>query len=111
MNQEVEQHINDVLDEVRTLLVAAATRIETIKPGEKIPATDLAKDLAKERGMTGPQLYPILKFAEYLDKYPGVVIRKGAHGGIYRPLPGETLAKPATDGDVAVDAATEPATP
>ncbi|HEY5267566.1 MAG TPA: hypothetical protein VII94_00325 [Candidatus Saccharimonadales bacterium] len=111
MNQEVEQHINDVLDKVRTLLVAAATRIEAIKPGEKIPATDLAKELGRERGMTGPQLYPILKFAEYLDEYPGVIIRKGARGGIYRPLPGETLAKPVTDGDVVVDAATETETP
>jgi hypothetical protein len=85
MNQEVQDHIEKALSEIRALYTKAATRIEAIPVGGKIPATQLAEDLAKEQGMTGPQLYPTLKVL--LDDYPGVVIRRGAHGGIYRPLP------------------------
>lgn len=100
MNTEVTQHIEEALNEVRALFVKAADRIEAIKPGEKIPATKLAEDLAKEQSpdMTGPQLYTTLKIL--FDGYPGVDIRRGAHGGIYRLLPGEvpgqkkTVAKP-----------------
>lgn len=103
MNNEVTLHIEEALNEVRALFMKAATRIEAIKPGEKIPATTLAEELAKEQSpdMTGPQLYPTLKIL--LDKYPGVDIRRGAHGGIYRLLPGEvpgqkkSAAKPAAD--------------
>lgn len=89
MNNDVTLHIEEALNEVRALFLKAATRIEAIKPGEKIPATQLAEELAKEQSpdMTGPQLYPTLKIL--LDKYPGVDIRRGAHGGIYRLLPGE----------------------
>lgn len=85
MNQNVQNHIDETVAELRALFVKAATRIEAIRPGEKIPATALAEELAKELGMTQPQLYPTLKFL--FDKYPGVEIRRGAHGGIYRPLP------------------------
>jgi hypothetical protein len=36
--------------------------------------------------MTGPQLYPTLKFL--IDGYPGVKVSRGAHGGIERlPVP------------------------
>jgi hypothetical protein len=98
MDDKVLQHIEDALQEVRVLFMKAAVRIEAIKPGEKIPATQLADDLAKERGMTGPQLYPSLKILVN-DKYPGVIIRRGAHGGIYRPLPGAAVDKPTSDGD------------
>src|SRR5512135_1409367 len=89
MEQVVLDHVEEAISQVRALFLKAATRIEAIKPGEKIPATQLAEDLAKEQSpdMTGPQLYPTLKIL--LDKYPGVDIRRGAHGGIYRLLPGE----------------------
>lgn len=100
MNNEVTLHIEQALSEVRALFVKAAERIEAIKPGEKIPATKLAEELAKEQSpdMTGPQLYTTLKIL--FEGYPGVDIRRGAHGGIYRLLPGEvagqkkTAAKP-----------------
>jgi hypothetical protein len=95
MNKEVMEHIEAALTEVRALFMKAATRIEAIKPGEKIPATQLADDLAKEQGQTGPQLYPTLKILT--DGYPGVVIRRGAHGGIYRPLPTAAVDTAATD--------------
>lgn len=98
MDDKVLQHIEEALNEVRVLFMKAATRIEAIKPGEKIPATILAEELAKEQGMTGPQLYPSLKILVN-DKYPGVIIRRGAHGGIYRPLPGavNTVTDPVKD--------------
>ena len=79
-------HIDLSLAKIRAIYEKASTRIEALKPGEKYPATTLAADIAKEHGMTGPQLYPTLKFL--FDGYPGVVIRKGAHGGIEKlPLP------------------------
>jgi hypothetical protein len=100
MNNEVTLHIEAALNEVRALFLKAAERIEAVKPGEKIPATKLAEDLAKEQDpdLTGPQLYTTLKIL--FKDYPGVDIRRGAHGGIYRLLPGEvagqkkTVAKP-----------------
>lgn len=107
MNDNVLLHLEDAINQIRALFLKAATRIEELKPGEKIPATRLAEELASERGMTGPQLYPTLKFL--FDDYPGVEVKRGAHGGICRPLPKpveepkvveEPLAKPATDADV-----------
>jgi hypothetical protein len=105
MNNEVLQHIEDSLQEVRALFMRAAIRIEAIKPGEKIPATTLAELLAKEQGMTGAQLYPICKLLVN-DKYPGVVIRRGAHGGIVKlPVVGTKIVeqsavdKPNADGE------------
>lgn len=93
MNQEVQDHREKALNEVRTFFNKAIERIEAIKPGEKIPATQLAEDLAKEQSpdLTGPQVYPTLKIL--LDKYPGVDVRRGAHGGIYRLLPGEVAGQ------------------
>jgi hypothetical protein len=85
MNENVLLHLEDAVNQVRALFLKAATRIEELKPGEKVPATQLAADLAQERGMTGPQLYPTLKFL--FDNYPGVEVKRGAHGGICRPLP------------------------
>lgn len=97
MNDAVMLHIDEALAQVRALFMKAATRIEAIKPGEKIPATQLAEDLAKEQGLTGPQLYPILK--QYLlNQYPGVDIRRGAHGGIFRlPAVAAVVDKPVSD--------------
>jgi len=82
-----EEQVSRTLSKIRPFLEKASARIEAIKPGEKIPATELAEELANEIGMTGPQLYPTLKFL--FDGYPGVDVRKGAHGGIYKLLPGE----------------------
>jgi hypothetical protein len=76
----VDQHIEESLAKIRTIFQKASDRIEALKDGEKVPATKLAEDIAKEHGMTGPQLYPTLKFL--FDGYPEVEITKGAHGGI-----------------------------
>lgn len=102
MNPDVEAHLDTVTAHVRSLFVKAATRIENLKIGEKIPATTLADDLAKELGMTGPTLYPTLKIL--FTGYPGVAVRKGAHGGIIRlPLPGTEVKENVVVTDVPVE--------
>jgi hypothetical protein len=89
MHPDIKQHIEEQLNEVRNLFFKAATRIEALKPGEKIPATQLAQDLAKEEGKTGPQVYPVL--LRLFKDYPGVEVRRGAQGGIYRPYPATSV--------------------
>lgn len=80
-----DQHIANVLENrIRPLLEEAAEVIEALKPGEKIPATELAKFIAERHGMTGPQLYPTLKFM--FDGYPNRIIKRGSRGGIENPL-------------------------
>ena len=73
-------HINKSLATIRTIFEKASTRIEALKPGEKVTATGLAKELGAEIGMAGPALYPTLKFL--FEGYPGVSVTKGANGGI-----------------------------
>jgi hypothetical protein len=85
-SKEVQEHIDASLAEIRAIFEKAANKIEAIKPGEKIPATELATQIAEEYKMTCPQLYPTLKFL-LNSKYPGVDIRRGAHGGIFKLLP------------------------
>lgn len=81
-----DEHIESVWnDKIRPLLAEASDIIEALKPGEKIPATELARIIAERHGMTGPQLYPTLKFM--IDGYPNRVVKRGAHGGIENPLP------------------------
>lgn len=80
IDKTTEQHIDETLNKIRAIYVEAATRIDALQGTEKIPATKLAEELAKSRDMTGPSLYPTLKFL--LDGYPGVEISRGAHGGI-----------------------------
>jgi len=91
----VTTHLAAKTASVGLIYEKAALRIEAIKPGEKIPATKLAEDLAEELDMTGPQLYPTLKIV--LDDYPGVWIKRGAQGGIYRPTAEEVAEKAAND--------------
>lgn len=92
MNKDVLDHIESRVAHIKSLFVSAATRIERLHPGEKIPATQLSEEIAKElrtnsndKGPTGAVLYPTLKIL--FDNYPGVEIKRGAHGGIMRPLP------------------------
>lgn len=98
MHPDILQHIEEQLNEVRQLFIEAATQIENLKVGEKVPATQLAADLAKVRGQTGPQIYPTLKIL--FKGYPCVEVARGAHGGIKRlALPGQPLAPQPVDGD------------
>lgn len=78
-----KEHLEDTLNsKIRPIFEMARLKIEQIKPGETYPATTLADDLAKEFDTTGPALYPILKFL--FTGYPGIVVRRGAHGGLHR---------------------------
>jgi hypothetical protein len=75
------QHIDTVLStRIAPLLSEASDVINSLKVGEKIPATSLAKLIAERHGLTGPSFYPILKVM--FANYPGVVISAGAQGGI-----------------------------
>lgn len=93
-----EKHVAASLDRVRTIFEKASTRIEALKVGEKIPATKLAEEIAKEtilddgKPMTLPQLYPTLKFL--FDGYPDVEILRGAHGGIKKLAPKASVTDP-----------------
>lgn len=75
------QHIDTVLStKIGSLMVEASDIIQSLKVGEKIPATTLSKLVAEKHGMTGPSLYPVLKMM--FANYPGVSISAGAQGGI-----------------------------
>jgi len=88
MNNEVMEHIETALIEIRELFMATAQRIEAIKPGETYPATKLAKEIATELQGDGPPVYPIL--LKLTKNYPGIVVKRGKTGGIHRPLPKTT---------------------
>jgi hypothetical protein len=102
-----EEEVARTLATLRPLLEKASAKIESIKPGEKTPATELADELAKEIGMTGPQLYPTLKFL--FEGYRGIDVRKGAHGGIYKLLPGEVAGQKKAKSTKPVDNASKDA--
>ena len=75
-------HIERSLDKIRAIFIKTCVKIDELKPGEKLPAVALAETIAKEVGLTGPVLYPTLKFL--FDGYPDVEIRRGAKGGIFK---------------------------
>ena len=96
-----KQHMDSVWEnKIRPIFEKARVRIDALKPGEKIPATTLAEDLAKVtlqpdgKPMTQAQLYPTLKFL--FDGYPGVEVRRGAHGGIFK-LPDPSTVSASAD--------------
>lgn len=76
-------HVEVALNKIRTLFEKASERIEALNPGEKVPATALAEQIGEQFGLTGPQLYPTLRFL--FDGYPGILVRRGAHGGLIKP--------------------------
>lgn len=77
-----KEHIEVSLEKVRSIFKKASDRIEGLKIGEKIPATVLAEEVAKDFKMTGAQAYPILKIL--FNDYPGVEVKRGAKGGILK---------------------------
>lgn len=99
MNKKSLAHIESVLGtRIRPIFEKAAERIDALKVGEKVPATELAKDIGKDLGMTGPQLYPTLLFL--LKEFPDVEIRKGAHGGVFKLAPKDNAnSAPESDND------------
>ncbi len=77
-----QEHIVKSLSKIQAIFEKASDKIESLKSGEKIPATALANELAQDIGMAGPQLYPTLLFL--IRDYPGVDVKRGAHGGIIK---------------------------
>jgi len=77
-----QTHVDECLANVRVIFEKASERIESLQSGQKVPATVLAAELAESIGMTGPQLYPTLLFL--IKNYPGVDVKRGAHGGIIK---------------------------
>lgn len=103
MKTEVQNHIENRLNVYRTLFTQAAERVEALKPGEKIPATTLAKELAVEHEMTDQQAYLVLKVL--WAEYPGVKLKGGAKGGIFKlDADGKDVNAPVStdNGDTAV---------
>lgn len=83
-----DEHIDSVFaNRIRPLMEEASDILEALKPGEKIPATELAKQVAEKHGMTGPQLYPTLLFL--FEGYPRVKRSRGSRGGLEK-LPLDT---------------------
>lgn len=79
---DTEKHIEDTLNRFRGWFHSASERIDVLKPGEHIPATKLAEDVGITFGMTKAQFYPFVK--EMLVDYPGVLVKAGSKGGIFK---------------------------
>lgn len=102
-------HIDNVLNaRLRPLYEKAAARIDAILPGERIAATKLADEIGKDIGMTGLQLYPILKFL--FEDYPGVVVKRGRDGGICKNAVADLGVEEAAPISGEIDVAIEPDT-
>jgi hypothetical protein len=76
------QHIENSLGKIKLIFEKASERIDALKSGEKIAATELAKELGVEFGISGPVLYQTLLFL--IKDYPGTYTKRGAMGGIYK---------------------------
>lgn len=79
------QFVDSALALIRPLFDEAQAYIDTMKVGDKVPATKLAQQIAERHGMTGPQLYPTLKF--FFDNHDELEVRRGAHGGLFKVEP------------------------
>lgn len=108
MHKKVLEHIENTLDEIRASYIKAATRIESLKLKEKVPATKLVEELAAEQGKTMAQIYPIMKLL--FNNYPNVDVLRGAHGGICRSSvwEDEPLDNGSTDDDVVGQSENDP---
>jgi hypothetical protein len=73
-------HIELSLHKIRKIFQKASERLDALKPGEKVTATALAKELGDELGIAGAQLYPTLSFL--FKDYPGILVIRGSHGGL-----------------------------
>jgi hypothetical protein len=97
MNKQVELHIETRINDIRSIYLKAVERLEMLKPGERIPSTTLAKDIAKEMGQKDTQIYPIL--LPMLVGYPRFVRRVGAKGGMERLPDSATQVSETNDND------------
>jgi len=77
-----EKHVNDSIKLVSEIFNKFSFRIEAMSPGSKISTTTLANEIAKDYGMTGPQIYPFLKLLT--TGYPNIIVKRGAKGGLLK---------------------------
>jgi hypothetical protein len=82
MDENVMNHVESSLLEIRKIFIKAAEQIEALAPGEKIAATELAEQIGKEYNIQGPILYPTLKFL--FNGYPGIDVKRGRFGGLIK---------------------------
>jgi hypothetical protein len=75
-----KDHIDHSLSKIRIYFEEASTILEALPVGGKITATGLAAKVAEKHGLTGPTLYPVLKFL--FEGYPQIKQTRGAHGGL-----------------------------
>lgn len=80
------QDVETALNKVRTFFLEVQEHIDAMKVGDKVPATKLADAIARRHDMTGPQLYPVLKF--FFDTCTELNVKRGAHGGLFKIVPG-----------------------
>lgn len=76
------KNVESALDLIRPIFEEAQATIDTMKIGDKVPATKLAQQIAEHHGQTGPQLYPTLKV--FFDSHDELEVRRGAHGGLFK---------------------------
>ena len=95
MSEASKKHIEDALNKIRVIFEAAEERIEAQQIGSTIAATILAKELGEPMGISGPEMYPTLRFL-YRD-YPNRWLRKGSSGGLYFFTPEDLAKKNATE--------------
>jgi len=111
MHNDVKQHIENALEEVRDIFMRAVDKIESLKVGEKVAGTGLAEDIAeaitlekiaalitegklpegttakdneavKDIKVSGPILYSTLRYL--YAGYPYTLLKRGATGGIIK---------------------------
>jgi len=91
-----KQYVDDVLNLIRPFYEEVQAHLDTMKVGEKVPATKLAERIGERHDMTGPQVYPLLKF--FFDNCPELKVLRGAHGGLLKVDPtAPPVATVATD--------------
>lgn len=78
-----DQHVEESLNKVRDIFNQVVLKIDSLQVGEKITANKLAEQIAVGFGMTGPQIYTVIKLL-INPSYPGVEIKTGREGGIYK---------------------------
>jgi hypothetical protein len=85
-------HLNKYLSTQAFIVELLETIIQRMKPGERLPFTELCATHAATFGIKGPQLAPYWK--AYAQGHPDVQLRAGRYGGLYKtPKAEEVVAK------------------
>lgn len=83
MEKDINNHLNNVMSDVNNIFELVILKIKEMNIDEKIPSTILAKNLSEELKLTPNCVYNTMLFLTK-ENYPGVIIHKGAHGGILK---------------------------